>query len=154
MIDEKAAVGAPGVVLVKGVSYLMSPLTPRDFVELGRYLKTLCETQTPLAAISADIKHLPPEFQAEAIRAAVALAAGTAKGEKTEPSREAIFAKSQELAGVRYQFWLSCRKNHPELTLEVVNLLVEESDLDEILSKCLDINGQAPVDPKANGRAG
>jgi hypothetical protein len=155
MTDESAAVGAPGLIMVKDESYLMSPLTPRDYVELSRYLKAQCETQSPLAAISASLKDLPPEFQAEAIRAAVALHAGTAKGAKTEPTREAIFAMSQELPGVRYQFWLSCRKNHPELTLAKAGELVDESNSDDVIATALEVNGQGKTDdPKANGRAG
>lgn len=149
--DLATVLGAPKLVTgADGHQYLMAPMSPRDFAEHGAYLKSLCdaETQSPLAAIAADLKHLPAEFQGEAIRAAVAMKAG---GKKTEPSREAILAKSSELVGVRHQFWIAARKNHTGLTLAAVANIVSDANIFDILAASLEVNGQPATgddDPK------
>jgi len=155
-LDEAAnALGAAVTVTgANGQTYLVNPMRPVDWVTHGKYLKKLAQpgTQSPIAAIADELKLLPPEFQAEAIRAAVALKAG---GKVVEPNREAVFGQAMELPGARHQFWLTARPNHPELTLEQCSEIVTEQNLDEILSAALEANGQeAKRDPKANGQAG
>jgi hypothetical protein len=124
-----------------GVKYLINPMRPVDWITHGKYLKKLAQpgTQSPLAAISEDLKYLPPEFQAEAIRAAVALKSGS---KTQEPNREAIFGLAMDLPAARHQFWLTARANHPGLTLEKCAEIVTEANLDEVLAAALEANGQ------------
>lgn len=157
-LDEsnRAALAAPGSIMLGGATYLLSPLLPADYAMLREHCRELAliDVQTPLAGIMADFEKMPPAMQALAMREAVAQAAGA---KKPEPTNEAIAANSGTLAGVRFTFWLSARKLHPELTREKVAELVTDDNRFDVMGKQLEVEGQKPKagdDPKAPGSAG
>lgn len=156
MSDTAKTLATPPSITIGSETYYVSPFTPADFGLLHEYCRdlALADVQSPLQALAKEYANLPKDFAAAAMREAVAQSAGA---KTPEPTREAIAAKSISLDGVRFSFWLSARKLHPEFTLDKAKEIITADNSTEIMMKQLEAEGQKKsddVDPKTNGQGG
>ena len=142
--QNETAAGGLGTVEIGGVTYLVRPPTDVDFATLRRHLKK--ELENPLHAILPDLKGLPPDVRAEAIKAAVELKAGGGAKLTEEYVREKLF----QPAGAAFLAWLLIRDQHPGLELETLRPHFTDDNAGERLA---DLYRAGALEDAAGGKA-
>lgn len=105
------AAGSPTTVEINGKTYIMEPLTLRDFGTIeAEYMK---QKPNPLKAV-AEAKDMLPEEDYKELLAQAYKDATSAN--KATPDEVSGWLDTKD--GVVFSCWLSLRKNHPELSLE------------------------------------
>lgn len=113
------AAGSPTTVTLDGKTYIMEPLTLKDFgVIENEYLK---RRPNPLKAVAEAKGVLSPEDYDKLLTQAYRDAVNVAKASPQEISE---WLDTRE--GVVFSIWLSLRKNHPELTKEQAEQAIQE----------------------------
>lgn len=124
--EGQQATGAAGTVALDGTVYVVTPLTPAQeftlFQELRR--QALAEIRTPLQAVAAIAKDLPPQVLQLAVEAAVAQ-----QPSGSEPTKEAVAQRVNTPAGTAFHLWLLTRAAHPDLPVDHFAGLVTEDNL-------------------------
>ena len=113
------AAGSPTTVTLDGKTYMMEPLTLKDFgVIENEYLK---RRPNPLKAVAAAKDVLSEDDYDKLLTQAYKDAVNVAKATPQEISE---WLDTRD--GVVFSIWLSLRKNHPELTKEQAEEAIQE----------------------------
>lgn len=151
-MNEKSAAAIAGKrsVPLGGRLWLLSPLTSAGWAELNHHLARLAKAKrkSALESLTECYEKLPPIMQQQALQFAV-----QSCGDK-EPTAAQIIAMVNTLDGIRYNFWLAARTDHPDLTIDAVKELVTEDNQWQVAGELLDLNNMTPVDPFVNGSNG
>lgn len=131
--DSANAFGASATVSIGGKTWIVSaPTGPEELLIAYEYRRQIMEeAKTPLQAIAGDLQGLPMGMVKMAIDAAVAAQAAGIGG-KAEPTDEAIGGRQFHVDGLRFRFWVLAKKNHPELTLDMVRELITPGMVDAV----------------------
>jgi hypothetical protein len=128
-MSEQLEVPTPLTLSYKGKSYVLTPLGARDMVEHANYLRDLYLDQT-----KKDLKGLPIDAAIQVFKDAKAFA------DKIKPVTDEYTEQAQTFAGLTYQFYLSVRKKHPDVSLELAADILE-SNFGEIAAKANQMAG-------------
>lgn len=126
--------------------------TDADHVTLKKHLRAMFvkKRKSPLLALMEDLKGLPRELQAEALKAAVA--ANPTGGD--EPSTDTVMEGLYQPEGCRFWFWMLARKHHPDLTQARAAEMITEENVDQVLAEMFIASGLRDAEKKATGRTG
>lgn len=134
--SNEAIVSPPGTIELGGKTYLVSKPTEKDIFSVAMYAKKLAkrkynpirETLDALAGLQAS----------EEAKTAVILQAHRVQSSGEIPA-DAISEELMGAKGCAFYAWVLIRKNHPEVTLEQLQDLINEdnsimvfADLDEV----------------------
>jgi hypothetical protein len=113
------AAGSPTTVKLEGKTYIMEPLTLRDFgIIENEYLK---RRPNPLKAV-AEVKDILAEEDYEKLLTQAYRDATNVS--KASPQEISEWLDTRD--GVVFSIWLSLRKNHPELTKEMAEAAIQQ----------------------------
>lgn len=136
--------GGPGVVTLDGVSYFAAPATEKTFFAVRSYVKS--QLKTPLAAVAAVFKDLPPAMRAEAIKEAVAQQPGG-----SEVTAEASTEILVSLSGCRFLAWLHMKPPlNPDLTRAKLDALITEDNYLDVFLQLDEATGVTKLAEEAN----
>ena len=146
--NTKAIFGLPGTLTIAGQTFVIPSPTAGDLARLADRMRELAMPgmANPLMAVNAVATEMHAGVASEAIRHAVAMAAGGG----VEPTREAVMRQYQSLAGLRFQVWYFVRKTVPGFTQKQAEELVTEENRYDVADGLIDAQ-QLPEDagPKA-----
>lgn len=111
---------AETVCAIGGRAYRLAPLRVRDFAEMERLV--LASRPDPLAVVRAKLDGLPDHLQRHLLTAAWHEARRAHR-----VSIDELAEWMNTLAGQVYAFWLSIRRNHPEITREEAEALYDQA---------------------------
>lgn len=138
------AAAALGSIELGGRSFLVSQPTQQDTATLGKYL--LGMAQNPLKAMAAELEGLPPELQKMAIDSAIKLKMSRANVPTTEEeSKGILMAMLFTPEGCRFMAWILLRKEHPDVTLEMLKGLIHDGNYFDVLTTLTDQSGMASL---------
>ena len=127
-------VPAPMTLGYNGKTYILTPLGTRDLVEHANYLRDQYIEQA-----KKDLRGLPKEIAIDVFNKAKRYA------DKIKPVTEQYIELAQTYDGLVYQFYLSVRKKHADVSLELAAQILE-SNFGEISGKANAMAGFKPVE--------
>lgn len=141
------AAGAPGVITLGGVEYLVAPATDKTGILVRNYVKS--KLKTPIQAIADAVQGLPAALRAEVLKAAVSQQAGGS--EVTEEAARDILLS---VDGCRFLAWVHLKPpTNPELTREKLNALITEENYLDVFPELDKATGMSQLAKQA-GAAG
>lgn len=150
-LGNEKVTGAPGVIELGGVTYLVGQPDDRTFTTLlARIRENRKNMPRPLQAIAADLQCLAPEDRAAAIKVAVEL---QSDGEGGLTDR---YIQSELLTpeGAGFLAWLLIRKEQPDVKLEAIQPHVTADNTVEVLAKLMAASGLEAISAGKAGAGG
>lgn len=122
--------GTARMVEIKGKEYRVSPLTIDDLAEFEVVVRSV---RNKALLRSLEGSDLEDSLLAEAIGAAAARPVSLRDIDKNMGS----------MIGVRFLLWCALKKNHPELKLETMGLLIDLDNFEEAAGIVSELGGKA-----------
>lgn len=126
----QTATATRGTVTIKGRTFAIPQPTQADISRVRDRMRdlALAGCTSPILAVNAVAKELPPAVFAAAMEAAVSKAAGGG----AEPTPDAVNRQYGTLEGIRFQLWYFAKKGGSPVTLKEIEDLVGEEDRYEV----------------------
>lgn len=141
---NSSVAGGKGVVVIKGETFLIDPITDQSTATLHNYFRRTMKS--PLAAVAESLKGLPEEMQRMIIAEAVKIQVGGGSDANAAFYRDKMLSAD----GCGFLFWLLAKENHPDLTHAKCTALAESATPEMLMAELGKASGLLSLSDRGN----